>query len=194
MSLIIEVRKCRKKGNCQRSQYNNIIAIKQTHGLLVLRQGLSIIFGARTFDPFHRIWNLCQMEEVNDATHKQEDLRPAGSTRVMLLLPETSPQTQQKSVLKLIKLYSLNTIRLLKPLHQTHGLLFNILFNILCIYLFGCLGSHLQMRDSPYLWWDLDVAQSLTSCGARAQLLLGCEILDSPPGIEPTSTAFQGGL
>ena len=87
------------------------------------------------------------MEEVNYAAYKQEDLRPAGSTRVMLLLPETSPQTQQKSILKLIKLYSLNTIRLLKPLHQTHGLL----FNILCIYLFGCLGSHLQMRDSPYL-------------------------------------------
>ena len=125
MSLIIAVRKCRKKGNCQRSQNNNIVAIKQTHGLLVLRQGLSIIFGARTFDPFYRIWNLCQMEEVNYASRKQEDLRPAGTTRVMLLLPETSSQTQQKSVLELIRLCSLNNIRLLKPLQdQTHGLSF----------------------------------------------------------------------
>ena len=65
------------------------------------------------------------MEEVNDATHKQEDLRPAGTTRVMLLLPETSSQTQQKSVLELIRLCSLNNIRLLKPLQdQTHGLSF----------------------------------------------------------------------
>ena len=65
------------------------------------------------------------MEEVNYAAHKQEDLRPAGSTRVMLLLPETSSQTQQKSVLKLIRLCSLNNIRLLKPLQdQTHGLSF----------------------------------------------------------------------
>ena len=65
------------------------------------------------------------MEEVNYAAYKQEDLRPAGSTRVMLLLPETSSQTQQKSVLELIKLCSLNNIRLLKPLQdQTHGLSF----------------------------------------------------------------------
>ena len=95
------------------------------------------------------------MEEVNYAAYKQEDLRPAGSTRVMLLLPETSSQTQQKSVLKLIRLCSLNNIRLLKPLHhQTHGLLFILIF-YLFIYLFGCLGSDLQMWDSPYLWWDL---------------------------------------
>ena len=134
MPLIIEVRKCRNKGNCQRSQNNNIIAIKQTHGLLVLPQGLSIIFRARTFDPFHRIWNLCQMEEVNDAAHKQEDLRPAGTTRVIVLLPETSSRTQQKSILELIKLCSLNTIRLLKTLHQTHGLLFILIFYF--IYLF----------------------------------------------------------
>ena len=58
------------------------------------------------------------MEEVNYAAYKQEDLRPAGSTRVMLLLPETLSQTQQKSVLELIKLCSLNNIRLLKPLHH----------------------------------------------------------------------------
>ena len=95
------------------------------------------------------------MEEVHDAAHKQEDLRPAGSTRVMLLLPETSSQTQQKSVLKLIRLCSLNNIRLLKPLHhQTHSLLFILIF-YLFIYLFGCVGSDLQMWDSPYLWWDL---------------------------------------
>ena len=70
------------------------------------------------------------MEEA----HKQEDLRPPGTTRVMLLLPETSSQTQQKSVLELIKLCSLNTIRLLKTLHQTHGLLFILIFYF--IYLF----------------------------------------------------------
>ena len=62
------------------------------------------------------------MEEVNDAAHKQEDLRPAGTTRVIVLLPETSSQTQQKSVLELIRLCSLNNVRLLKPLQdQTHG-------------------------------------------------------------------------
>ena len=54
------------------------------------------------------------MEEA----HKQEDLRPAGTTRVMLLLPETSSQTQQKSVLELIRLCSLNNVRLLKPLQD----------------------------------------------------------------------------
>ena len=74
------------------------------------------------------------MEEVNDAAHKQEDLRPAGTTRVIVLLPETSSRTQQKSVLELIKLCSLNTIRLLKTLHQTHGLLFILIFYF--IYLF----------------------------------------------------------
>lgn len=58
------------------------------------------------------------MEEVNDATHKQEDLRPAGTTRVIVLLPETSSQTQQKSVLELIRLCSLNNVRLLKPLQD----------------------------------------------------------------------------
>ena len=58
------------------------------------------------------------MEEVNYAAHKQEDLRPPGSTRVMLLLPETSSQTQQKSVLELIRLCSLNNVRLLKPLQD----------------------------------------------------------------------------
>ena len=85
------------------------------------------------------------MEEVNDATHKQEDLRPAGTTRVIVLLPETSSQTQQKSVLELIRLCSLNNVRLLKPLQdQTHGLSFILIF-YLFIYLFGCLGSDLQM-------------------------------------------------
>jgi hypothetical protein len=54
------------------------------------------------------------MEEA----HKQEDLRPPGTTRVMLLLPETSSQTQQKSVLELIRLCSLNNVRLLKPLQD----------------------------------------------------------------------------
>lgn len=69
------------------------------------------------------------MEEVNYAAHKHEDLRPAGTTRVMLLLPETSSQTQQKSVLGLIRLCSLNTIRLLRPLQdQTHSLLFMLIF------------------------------------------------------------------
>ena len=58
------------------------------------------------------------MEEVNDATHKQEDLRPAGTTRVIVLPPETSSQTQQKSVLELIRLCSLNNVRLLKPLQD----------------------------------------------------------------------------
>ena len=69
------------------------------------------------------------MEEVNYAAQKHEDLRLAGTTRVMLLLPETSSQTQQKSVLVLITLCSLNTIRLLRPLQgQTHSLLFILIF------------------------------------------------------------------
>ena len=69
------------------------------------------------------------MEEVNYATHKHEDLRPAGTTRAMLLLPETSTQTQQKSELSLIRLCSLNTIRLLRTLQdQTHSLLFMLIF------------------------------------------------------------------
>ena len=85
------------------------------------------------------------MEEVNDAAHKQEDLRPAGTTRVIVLPPETSSRTQEKSVLELIRLCSLNNVRLLKPLQdQTHGLSFILIF-YLFIYLFGCLGSDLQM-------------------------------------------------
>ena len=69
------------------------------------------------------------MEEVNYATHKHEDLRPAGTTRVMLPLPETSSQTQQKNELALIRLCSSNTIRLLRTLQdQTHSLLFMLIF------------------------------------------------------------------
>ena len=71
-----------------------------------------------------------------------------------------------------------------------------IYFNILFIYLFIWLPSFLICRCGivPTSGGILLVAQRLISCGARAQLLLDCEILDSPPGIEPTSTAFQGGL
>ncbi|CAI9161553.1 unnamed protein product [Rangifer tarandus platyrhynchus] len=106
------------------------------------------------------------MEEVNYAAHKHEDLRPAGTTRVRLLLPVTSSQTQQKRELALIRLCSFNTIRLLRPLQdQTHSLLFMLIF-YLFIYLFGCLGSDLQVRDSPYLWWDL-------ACSAETHQLWG---------------------
>nr|XP_019835545.1 PREDICTED: uncharacterized protein LOC109572850 [Bos indicus] len=69
---------------------------------------------------------------------------------------------------------------------------FNILF-YLSIYL-AALVLICRCGIAPTSDGILLVAQSLTSCGAKAQLLLGCEILDSPPGIKPTSTAFQGGL
>ena len=133
------------------------------------------------------------MEEVNYAAQKHEDLRPAGTTRVMLLLPETSSQTQQKSELALIRLCSLNTIRLLRTLQdQTHSLLFMLIL-YLSIHL-AALVLICRCGIVPTSGGILLVAHRLTSCGARAQLLLGCEILESPPGIEPRSTAFQGGL
>ena len=134
------------------------------------------------------------MEEVNDAAHKQEDLRPAGTNKGDCAAPRdliTDPREERPRVDQDLLLEHYKTPQ--NPPPDTRPFIyFNILF-YLSIYLAAlvliCRCGIASTSDGILL-----VAQSLTSCGARAQLLLGCEILDSPPGIKPTSTAFQGGL